>query len=74
MAEYVKGIYFKAPAENAPSFIKSKVSFKVSDVIESLQANANEKGYVNADMKQKDDGTYYLQLDTYQRGSSGPPR
>lgn len=74
MSKYIKGIYMKAPHEKAASFVKAKVSFKVSDVIEALQELQNEKGYVNADLKQGDDGTYYLQLDTYQKGSSGPPR
>lgn len=72
MSDFIKGITIKPPHQNAPSFVKGKVSFKVEDVIAALRENQNSSGYVNADLKESKDGKLYLQLDTYQKDQSGP--
>jgi len=74
MADFIKGLSIKPPQQNAPAYIKGKISFNVEEVIASLRENQNEKGYVNADLKESKDGKLYIQLDTYQKGASDPPR
>lgn len=63
---YVKGIFWNEPSEKAPEWVKGRISFKVKDVIEYLQANENERGYVNVNVKISRNGDTYLELDTWQ--------
>lgn len=69
MAEKIlaKGLFANAPHPTAPEFVKGKLSIKVDDFIEFLQANKNEKGYVNIDLlAQKSDSSKYTGfLNTY---------
>ena len=62
----VKGIYLKTPHENAPDWVKRKVSINVDQLIEYLQENRNEAGYVNCDLKEAKSTHWYLELDTWQ--------
>lgn len=69
MAEKIlaKGLFANAPHHEAPDFVKCKISIKVDDFIEFLQANKNDKGYVNIDLlAQKSDSSKYTGfLNTY---------
>lgn len=62
---FVDGMILKRPHENAPDFVKLRVSFKVSEIVEFLQANQKE-GWVNADIKVSKQGKFYAALDTWQ--------
>lgn len=59
------GIYFDRPRDNAPDFIKGKISIKVDDAIPFLKTYRSERGYVTLDLKKSRDGKLYLQLNTF---------
>lgn len=63
--KFANGIYLKTPHENAPEFVKRKVSIKVDDFVNYLQENVNEAGYVNFDLKEAPTGHWYMQLDDW---------
>ena len=68
------GFYAKKPHQNAPAFIKAKVSVKVEDAIAYLRASVNSFGYVNFDLKESKDGeNLYLDLDNFVPRSTEAP-
>jgi hypothetical protein len=66
MADFPKGLIFKKPHDNAPSFVKGTLSIKVNEFIEWIKLN-NTNGWCNIDLKESKDGKYYSQLNTYQK-------
>jgi len=47
-----------------------KLSFKADELIEQIQENTNEKGYINLELKKRKDAdkygnTHYVEVDTY---------
>ena len=63
---FPKGLIFKKPHDNAPSFVKGALSIKVSEFTE--WAKENEKnGWVNLDLKESKEGKYYASINTYQK-------
>jgi hypothetical protein len=63
---FTEGMIIKAPHQNAPSFVKLKLSFKAEDFRKFLNDNA-KNGWVNVDVKESKDGKLYGELDTYER-------
>lgn len=63
--KFVEGVFVKKPNENAPSFVKYKMSFNVDKLIPWLKSNANAQGYINMDLKEGQKGNLYLQVDTF---------
>lgn len=63
--KFIDGLIVKSPHENAPDFVKCKLSFKVDEIITCLQANA-KNGWVNADMKKSKAGKLYIVIDDYE--------
>jgi len=61
----INGLFFKTPNEKAPDFVKSKISFKVADVIQFLEENQDDKGWVNGNLNEAKSGHWYAQLDTW---------
>lgn len=62
---FTQGILFTKPHENAPDFIKGKLSFKVDEVIAFLKEHKSESGWVNCDLKKSREGKLYLTLNTF---------
>lgn len=63
---FVKGMFFELPSDNAPEYIKGKLSIKVSDLIQFMNDHENVGGYVNIDLKvAKESGKGYCQLNTW---------
>jgi len=60
-----KGFFLKPPHTGAPTWIKGQIGIKVSDAIEYLKANENDRGYVNLDLKESKGGKMYLDLNNY---------
>ena len=80
MKTYPKGLYMDKPRENAPKFVKGKLSMKPKEFVDFIKAHKeyiNEKGYMKFDLLQSEkDGKLYFTLDTYKVGSndfSGQP-
>jgi len=63
--EIKKGFICDKPRENAPSFVKGRISFHYETFIAFLQANKNEKGWTNFDLLEGKDGSYYIKLNDY---------
>lgn len=57
MADLAKGFFFEKKRDNAPEFVKGRVSIKVAEAIEMLKAKQNNAGYVNLDLLQSKDKT-----------------
>jgi len=63
---FAKGFFVEKPRAGAPSFVKGRVSVKVSDAIAFLNSNANASGFVNLDLQESTDGTkMYLALNDW---------
>lgn len=65
---YPKGLFINQPHANAPDFVVGKISVKVQDFVEFLNANKNEAGYVNLDLLNGNDGLYSV-LDEWKPSS-----
>lgn len=63
-AKFVPGMFAKKPHERAPDFVKARLSIKVPEVREYL--GAEEKEWINLDLKESRDGKYYLQVDEWE--------
>lgn len=74
--QFAEGVYFKAPAENAPDFVYGKISLKRQQVIDWL--NTLDGEWVNLDVKESKGGKIYCSVDTWkpdsQRGGSSGSR
>jgi len=62
---YAKGFYGKQPRSGAPDFVKGTISIKVTDAVEWLKENENEKGYVNLDILEAKESKLNLVLNNY---------
>lgn len=62
---FPEGFYVDRPSENAPDFVKCKLSVQVDRAVEWLQANKNEKGYVNIDMLNSRENKLYLKFNDF---------
>lgn len=70
--EFVGGLSFKAPNDNAPDYVKAKGSIKRLDLIAWLQAKEGE--WVNFDLKVSQGGKWYCAVDNWKPGSERPAR
>jgi len=60
-----EGFYFDRPREGAPDFVKGKLSVKAERAIPFIEANKNEKGYINLDLLVSKEGKLYLSLNDW---------
>jgi hypothetical protein len=63
--EFINGMIVKGPHENAPDFVKANISFKVEEMIETLQ-RLQKAGWVNVVIKESKAGKWYAQRDTWE--------
>lgn len=61
--EFVDGLIVKAPHENAPDFVKCKISIKRKDLGNWLRKK--EGDWINVDVKVSKDGKWYAAVDTW---------
>lgn len=67
---FPNGIKFEKPKEGTPDFIKGKISINVLDFSMWMEANKNERGWINIDLKKSKEGKLYLQLNDYKPATS----
>ena len=72
---YPKGLYAKAPSENAPDFVKAKLNVKKNDLIAWLKSESpkpNEKGeeWINLQVLVSKSGSWYCEVDDWQPENS----
>jgi hypothetical protein len=72
--QFINGLIVKAPNENAPEYVKAKLSIKREELIGWLQSESGE--WINADIKVSQGGKWYAAVDTWkpQGGAKGPQR
>lgn len=73
--EFINGLIVKAPNENAPEYVKAKISIRRAELIAWLETKDGE--WINADVKVSQGGKWYAQVDTWKpntgnTSSSGP--
>ncbi len=69
-----KGIFLSPPHTNAPSWVKGQIGIKVDIAIEYLKEHANDKGYVDLNLKESKAGKLYLDLNTYESRDTAPEK
>lgn len=71
--QFVNGLIVKAPNENAPEYVKAKLSIKNAELIEFLQARLDSgEEWTNADVKVSSGGKWYAAVDNWKpNGGSG---
>jgi hypothetical protein len=69
--EFVNGLIVKAPNDNAPEYVKAKISIRRAELIAWLQTKPDE--WINADVKVSQGGKWYVAVDTWKPngGTSG---
>lgn len=70
--QFINGLIVKAPNENAPEYVKAKLSIKREELIATLQGMDGE--WVNADIKVSQNGKWYAAVDTWKPNSNAPQR
>ena len=62
-SKFIDGFFVKPPHENAPDFVKCKISMKREEVIEWLQGQDGD--WINVDIKRSREGKLYAQVDEW---------
>lgn len=63
---FVAGMFWNDPHQNAPQFVKGKISFRVKEFVDYLRANYDKDSeYVNVILKESKNGKMYFELDTW---------
>lgn len=69
--ELPKGLYANKPHENAPDWVKSKLSIQRDDFAQwLLDQTPNEKGWINFDILESKEGKYYVKVDDFKPSQS----
>ena len=63
-SKLVNGLIWKDPHQNAPEFIKGKISIKVNDFMEYISQHQSN-GWLNIELKQSRQGKMYFELDEW---------
>lgn len=61
--EFVNGMIFKLPRDNAPEYVKGSLSIKVAELTGWLSAKQEE--WVNIDLKVSKGGKAYAEVNTW---------
>ena len=70
--EFVSGLIVKAPNENAPEYVKAKISIKRAELAGWLATKSEE--WINVDVKVSQGGKWYAAVDTWKPQGNGTPR
>lgn len=61
--QFIDGLIVKAPHENAPDYVKAKLSMKREELIAWLQSQTGD--WVNGEVKVSQSGKWYAAVDTW---------
>ena len=70
--EFINGLIVKAPNDNAPEYVKAKLSIRREELIAWLQTKDSD--WVNADVKVSQGGKWYAAVDNWKPSGNGTPR
>lgn len=62
-AEFINGLIVKAPNDNAPEYVKAKLSIRRAELIAWLETKDGE--WINADVKVSQNGKWYAAVDNW---------
>lgn len=76
--KFIDGLIVKEPHQNAPEYVKAKLSIKREELIKFLQGQSGD--WINADIKVSQNGKWYAAIDDWKpdanrgsgRGNSRP--
>ena len=64
--KFAEGLYYKEPNTNAPDFVKGGLSIQKEKLMAWLEmTDANEKGYINLDIKVSQSGKPYISINEW---------
>jgi hypothetical protein len=69
--KFINGIIFKKK-ENAPDFVIGSLSIKVEEFTNSIKEHS-KNGWVNLDIKKSQKGTYYVEVNEFQKDKQDNP-
>lgn len=73
--EFVNGLSFKAPNDNAPEYVKAKGWIKNAELIAFLQHRIDKgEESTNFDVKVSQGGKWYAAVDNWKPSGNGTPR
>ena len=61
----IYGLFLSPKHENAPSFVKARVSIKIETFTKWMEENKNESGYVNLDLLESKAGSLYFKVNDF---------
>ena len=70
--KFIDGLIVKAPNDNAPDYVKAKVSIRREELIATLQGM--EGDWINAEIKVSSGGKWYCAVDNWKPNSDGGSR
>lgn len=70
--EFANGLIVKAPNDNAPEYVKAKLSIKVDEFRAWLDAKGGD--WINLDVKVSNGGKWYAAVDNWKPQGNGTPR
>lgn len=65
--KFVDGLRFNDPHERAPKWVRGTISVNIKRFLPYAEENADERGWLNIDVKKSRDGNLYCELNTYRR-------
>lgn len=70
--EFVNGLIAKAPHDNAPEYVKAKLSIKREELRAWLDTKSED--WINLDVKVSQNGKWYAAVDNWKPNTNGTPR
>jgi len=61
---FARGIFFKDPSPQAPSYVLGKLKIKTDEALEFINEQSKD-GWLTLDIKKSQGGKTYLEVDTY---------
>ncbi len=61
--KFIDGLIVKEPHQNAPEYVKAKLSIKREELIKFLQGQSGD--WINADIKVSQNGKWYAAIDDW---------
>ena len=61
--EFVPGMFVKHPHENAPDFVRCRISVNRKELLEYL--NSKNDDFINMDIKESKKGSLYAEIDNW---------
>ena len=71
---FPEGLRFSSPSEKAPEWVKGQISVNVAKFLPWAEANQDERGWINLDLKVSKNGNYYLELNEWRKDKTGQKR